>query len=258
MSIPLLEYSPTSQNHRVLGYEIPGEEQPKIYNSENLLSGAKMDELIQAAYRQVFNEQQMLRSNRQRELESQLRNGQITVRDFVRGLVLSEPFRRRNYEVNNNYRFVQMCVQRLLGRDVYRDKEKLAWSIVLATSGLEGFVNALLESEEYMSNFGYDTVPYQLRRILPQRESGELPFARMPRYGADYRAKLEAIGYFQARPGLSFGSRIGMGPVLYDWQKPPYPVGIQLAGKIIAITGGALLTLGLVSVALAAWGIISL
>ena len=87
-----------------------------------------------------------------------------------------------------------MCVQRLLGRDVYRDKEKLAWSIVLATSGLEGFVNALLESEEYMSNFGYDTVPYQRRRILPQRESGELPFARMPRYGADHRAVLEEMG----------------------------------------------------------------
>ena len=110
MSIPLLEYSPTSQNQRVIGYELPGEEQPKIYNSENLLSGAEMDELIEAAYRQVFNEQQMLLSNRQRELESQLRGGQITVRDFIRGLVLSEPFRRRNYEVNNNYRFVQMCL----------------------------------------------------------------------------------------------------------------------------------------------------
>ena len=38
MPIPLLEYSPTTQNHRVAGYEISGEEQPKIYNSENLLS----------------------------------------------------------------------------------------------------------------------------------------------------------------------------------------------------------------------------
>ena len=175
MSIPLLEYSPTSQNHRVTGYEVPGEEQPKIYSSENLLSAAEMDELIHAAYHQVFNEQQMLRSNRQRELESQLRNGQITVRDFIQGLVLSESFRRRNYEVNNNYRFVQMCVQRLLGRDVYQEKEKLAWSIVLATSGLQGFVEALLNSEEYINNFGYDTVPYQRRRILPQRASGELP-----------------------------------------------------------------------------------
>ncbi len=244
MSIPLLEYSPTSQNHRVLGYEIPGEEQPKIYNSENLLSGAEMDEMIEAAYRQVFNEQQMLRSNRQRELESQLRNGQITVRDFVRGLVLSESFRRRNYEVNNNYRFVQMCVQRLLGRDVYQEKEKLAWSIVLATSGLEGFVDALLDSEEYISNFGYDTVPYQRRRILPQRASGELPFARMPRYGADHRAVLEEMGYFSGK---------------IESLKPYYPPAqVLLAGKIITIAGATILGLGTIAIALAAWGIISL
>ena len=64
MSIPLLEYAPTSQNHRVIGYEIPGEEQPKIYTSENLLTDSEMDELIEAAYLQVFHEQQMLRSNR--------------------------------------------------------------------------------------------------------------------------------------------------------------------------------------------------
>lgn len=29
-----------------------------------------------------------------------------------------------------------MCIQRVLGRDVYNDREKLAWSIVLATKGL--------------------------------------------------------------------------------------------------------------------------
>ncbi len=244
MSIPLLEYTPTSQNQRVAGYEVPGEEQPKIYTSENLLSGAEMDELIKAAYRQVFHEQQMLRSNRQRFLESQLRAGQITVRDFIQGLVLSEPFRRRNYEVNNNYRFVQMCVQRLLGRDVYQEKEKLAWSIVLATSGLQGFVDALLDSEEYMSNFGYDTVPYQRRRILPQRASGELPFERMPRYGADHRAVLEEMGYF-------FGD--------IESVKPYYPpASVLLAGKIITIAGATILGLGTIAVALAAWGIISL
>lgn len=246
MSIPLLEYSPRSQNQRVDGYEIPGEEQPKIYNRLNLLSASEMDELIQAAYRKVFNEQQMLRSNRQRELESQLRNGQITVRDFIRGLVLSDSFRRYNYEVNNNYRFVQMCVQRLLGRDVYQDREKLAWSIVLATSGLQGFVDSLLDSEEYMNNFGYDTVPYQRRRILPQRASGELPFERMPRYGEDHRAVLEEIGNF-------FGDIESISSEPYY---PPAPV--LLAGKIITLAGAGILALGTIAVALAAWGIISL
>ncbi len=253
MSIPLLEYSPTSQNHRVIGYEIPGEEQPKIYNSENLLSASEMDDLIEAAYRQVFNEQQMLRSNRQRELESQLRNGQITVRDFIQGLVLSESFRRRNYEVNNNYRFVQMCIQRLLGRDVYQEQEKLAWSIVLATSGLQGFVNALLESEEYMNHFGYDTVPYQRRRILPQRASGELPFERMPRYGADHRAILEQMGYF--RPDFQ---PLTLPREAWDWQESSLAIPIRLTGAIIGIVGGLTLSVLVIIIVLGIWGIIPL
>ena len=91
---------------------------------------------------------------------------------------------------------MQICIQRLLGRDIYNDREKLAWSIILATKGLEGFIDQLLASEEYLNNFGDDTLPYQRRRILPQRDLGALPFARMPRYGADYRNKLKKIGYF--------------------------------------------------------------
>ncbi|QFS50930.1 phycobilisome rod-core linker polypeptide [Nostoc sphaeroides] len=190
MAIPLLKYSPSSRNHRVSGYEILGDEQPRIYTGEYLQSSLEMDALIMAAYRQIFHEQQMLDSNRQTCLESQLRTGQITVRDFIRGLAISDTFRRLNYESNNNYRFVQICSQRLLGREVYNEREKLAWSIVLATKGLFRFIDALLDSEEYISNFGYNTVPYQRRRILQGHSIGELPFARMARYGEDYRDKL--------------------------------------------------------------------
>ncbi len=190
MPVPMLEYIPLSQNHRVEGFEIPGDEQPRVYTTTNLLSGSDLDMLIMAAYRQICNEQQMVSSNRQRFLESQLRAGQITVKEFIRGLVLSDSFRRLTYESNNNYRFVEICVQRVLGRNVYSDREKLAWSIVLATKGLQGFVDALLNSEEYQSNFGDDTVPYQRRRILPQRAQGEVTFAHMARYGKDYRNKL--------------------------------------------------------------------
>ena len=248
MTIPLLSYSPTSQNQRVAGYEIFGDEQPRNYNTENLLSAADLDNLIRAAYRQIFNEQQTLQSNRQKTLESQLRNAQITVRDFIRGLLLSDPFVTRNYQPNNNYRFVEMCVQRVLGRKVYSDQEKMAWSIVVATKGLGGFVDELLNTEEYLNNFGYDIVPYQRRRILPSQCQGELPFARMPRYGADYRTKSEEIGYF--RP---------LKPTYYwAWQQPPYPAWVRLTGKVITLTGAGLLTIGVIAVALAAWGIISL
>lgn len=190
MSIPLLEYAPSSQNQRVTGFEVPGDEQPRIYTTDNILSASEMDDLIAAAYRQVFHEQQMIASNRQTLLESQLKSRQITVKDFIRGLAVSDSFRRLNYDVNNNYRFVELCVPRILGRPIYSDREKHAWSIVLATKGLQGFIDELLSSEEYANSFGDDTVPYQRRRILPQRPQGELPFERMARYGKDYRDKL--------------------------------------------------------------------
>ncbi len=191
MAIPLLEYAPKSQNQRVAGYEKPGDEQPRIYTTENLPSPTELDEVIWAAYRQIFSEHQILKSTRQTFLESQLRNSQITVRDFIRGLATSDAFRRLNYETNSNYRFVEISVQRILGRDVYSEREKIAWSIVLATKGLQGFINALLDSDEYISSFGDSTVPYQRRRILPQRGTGEVPFnLKTPRYGEYHRNQL--------------------------------------------------------------------
>jgi phycobilisome rod-core linker protein len=170
-----------------------------------------MDEMIWAAYRQIFNEQQMLASNRQTALESQLRARQITIRDFIRGLVLSDSFRRLNYDTNNNYRFVEMCIQRVLGRNIYNNREPLAWSIVLATQGLQSFVDALLNSEEYLENFGNGTVPYQRRRILPQRSQGELPFARMARYDQYHLNKLPKQWQFK-----TFSNGV------VDWSAPIY------------------------------------
>lgn len=189
MTIPLLEYSPVSQNQRVASYEVPGEEQPRIFSTDNLLSSTDLDALIEAAYRQLFFH--AFAVDRESTLESQLRNGNISVRDFVRGLLLSDTYRRSFYELNNNYRFVEQTVQRVLGRDVYGEREKITWSIVVATKGIVGFVDELLNTEEYLSAFGYDTLPYQRRRVLPSRTEGERPFnIKSPRYDAYHRAKL--------------------------------------------------------------------
>jgi len=182
MTLPLFAYSPSSQNQRVQGFEVPGDEQLQPSALNGAPTETDMDDIIRAAYRQIFNEQQLIKAHRQVTLESQLRNGQITVRDFIRKLLLSDSFRRLNYDTNNNYRFVELCIQRVLGRSPYNSQEKLAWSIVLATQGLQGFVDELLSTEEYLQAFGDYTVPYQRRRILPQREMGDLPFARMARY----------------------------------------------------------------------------
>ncbi|MEM9136554.1 MAG: phycobilisome rod-core linker polypeptide [Cyanobacteria bacterium P01_F01_bin.42] len=189
MAIPLLAYSPSSQNQRVDGYEVAGDDQPKIFSTDNLLSDSDFDALVGAAYRQIFFH--AFKADREPFLESQLRNGQITVRDFIRGLLLSDTFKKSFYYLNSNYRFVEQCVQRVLGRDVYSEAEKISWSIVVATKGIEGFVDELLDSDEYLDAFGFSTVPYQRRRSLPGRSAGELPFnLKSPRYDEYHRNKL--------------------------------------------------------------------
>lgn len=247
MALPQLVYEPTSQNQRVEGFEIPGDEYPRLFTLDNMLDGSEFDGIIQAAYRQIYNEQQMLTSNRLPWLESQLKMGQITVREFIQGLLLSPSFRERNYDANNNYRFSRLCVQRVLGREVYSDREVMSWSIVLATKGLHGFVEALLSSAEYLEAFGDDTVPYQRRRVLPQRPLGDITFAHTPRYGEDYRAQLKALGYDFERTSVP-------GRYRWSWQRPPYPKAVQQVGAGITIAGAAFLGLITISVVLSWFG----
>nr|YP_009944557.1 phycobilisome rod-core linker polypeptide [Osmundea sinicola]QFR99851.1 phycobilisome rod-core linker polypeptide [Osmundea sinicola] len=203
MSIPILNYSLSTHNHRVNSFEyLAGEEQPKLYTTINLPSSAEMDEIIWASYRQIFSEHQTLVSTQQPFLESQLRFNQITIKDFIKGLLLSAEFRYLNYDVNNNYRFVEMCVQRVLGRDIYNQREKLAFSIILASRGIEKFIDLLVDSEEYNENFGEFIVPYQRRRTIFQRNKGEVPFnLKTPRLNYNFLSK-------QFMPNLSWSGSV--------------------------------------------------
>nr|YP_009295361.1 phycobilisome rod-core linker polypeptide [Dasya binghamiae]AOH77373.1 phycobilisome rod-core linker polypeptide [Dasya binghamiae] len=191
MSIPILKYSLSTQNQRVNSFEyLAGEEQPKVYTTDNLPNACEMDQIIWAAYRQIFSEHQILSNTRQIFLESQLRFNQIKVKDFIKALVLSDIFRLLNYDVNNNYRFVEMCIQRILGRDIYNEREKLAFSVIIGSQGLQSFIDLLLDSDEYVENFGDNTVPYQRRRVIVQRNKGEMPFnLKTPRLNQSFLNK---------------------------------------------------------------------
>lgn len=188
MSIPLLAYSPSCPNQRVdaLGAR---DDETVIYSADDQFSPTGMENLINAAYRQIFF--CAFKWDRETVLESQLRIRQITVRDFIRGLLLSNTFIDSFYHKNSNYRFVEHCVEKVLGRRVYSEREKIAWSAIVMTKGVKGFVDDLLNSDEYIENFGENTVPFHRRRILPSREVGEIPFnITSPRYDAYHRSQL--------------------------------------------------------------------
>jgi phycobilisome rod-core linker protein len=238
MSIPLLTYAPNSQNNRVSGFEIHGDEHSRIFTTDNLLGASEMGDSISAAYRQIFHEQQMLDWHRERFLESQLRAGQITVRGFIRGLALSDSFRRLVFDSNTNYRFAEICIQRILGRNVYSEREKIAWSIVIATKGIQSFIDELLNGAEYLDNFGDNTVPYQRRRILQQQTQGELPFERMARYDKYHLANLPK----QTWTALNGAARLDY--TRWEWQKTPPKAAVKV-GQGIVYAGVA--TIGLLA-----------
>jgi phycobilisome rod-core linker protein len=185
MSIPVLEYKPSSQNQRVEGYEVPSEDTPIMYRLRDATSDQDIDEIIWAGYRQIFSEHLILQTYRQPYLESQMRNRAINVSDFIRGLGKTDVYREEVAETNSNYRLVDISFKRFLGRATYNKQEQIAWSIIIATKGLHGFIDALVDSDEYRQNFGNDIVPYQRRRYKGR------PFNLVnPRYGADFRNRL--------------------------------------------------------------------
>lgn len=187
MALPLLEYKPTTQNQRVrsFGKADEDEDTPYIYRMEDMAGPDQAQRLIWAAYRQVFSEHETLKFNRNATLESQLKNRSITVRDFIRGMAKSERFYQTVVAVNDNYRLVDVCLKRFLGRASYNQDERIAWSIKIATLGFFGFVDALLDSEEYTNAFGDYTVPYQRKRMEGR------PFNLVtPRYGEDFRDRV--------------------------------------------------------------------
>ena len=190
MALPLLQYKPSSQNHRVtsFGAADQNEDTPYIYRIEDVSSYTDIQNIIWASYRQVFSEHEILKFNRQKTLESQVKNGSISVRDFIRGLAKSEAFYRLVVSVNNNYRLVDITLKRLLGRSSYNKDEQIAWSIVIGTKGFSGFVDALIDSEEYTKNFGENIVPYQRKRM-----EGRPHNLVTPRYGEDFQEKAGTV-----------------------------------------------------------------
>ena len=190
MALPLLATQLQTMNARVNSFLVPGaQDSRELQSGTGELSGnGNFEGLVAQAYRQIFFH--AFKVDRDPALESQLRNGQITMRDFVRGLLLSRKFRDDFYRCNSNYSMVEQVVNRVLGRPVHGNRERLAYSIVIAHQGLEAFIDTLLNSEEYMGAFGYNAVPYQRSRILAGQAMGTMPFNQQaPRYDSGWRDK---------------------------------------------------------------------
>lgn len=116
--------------------------------------------VIRAVYKQVLGNQHVMESQRLISAESMLRDGSSTVRGFVRAVATSDLYRSLFFENSSSYRSIELNFQHLLGRAPQDQTEIAEHVAVYNTQGYDAEINSYIDSEEYESAFGENTVPY--------------------------------------------------------------------------------------------------
>ena len=171
------------------------------------LSGAEKAEVVRAAYRQVF-ERDIAKGYSQTPSEveaSQLVQGKLSMREFIRALGKSKEYRTQFYEPFVNSRVVELAYRHFLGRGISSLEEfRKAFSIV-SNQGLSGLVDVLINGAEYAQTFGEETVPY-LRDLGEEAQESagwgsnrrlfrfSAPFESAPQYVTLYASYRQPLG----------------------------------------------------------------
>ncbi|MFN9547662.1 MAG: phycobilisome rod-core linker polypeptide [Cyanobacteriota bacterium] len=126
------------------------------------LSGREKAEVIRAAYRQVF-ERDIVKGYSLTVCPveaTQCRQGQISMREFVRALGRSKEYQKQFYGRFSNSRVVELAFRHFLGRGLSSIEEFRTYFAIVTDQGLKGLVDVLVNSMEYARVFGEETVPY--------------------------------------------------------------------------------------------------
>ncbi|MGC1395684.1 MAG: phycobilisome linker polypeptide [Coleofasciculaceae cyanobacterium] len=119
-----------------------------------------LQQIFRAAYEHVFGRERVYIGGLFNSAESLLRNGKITVRQFVQMLATSEFYKERFFYRNPQVRFIELNYKHLLGRAPY-DQSEISYHVDLyASKGYDAEIESYIYSPEYDSAFGDNVVPY--------------------------------------------------------------------------------------------------
>jgi Phycobilisome Linker polypeptide/CpcD/allophycocyanin linker domain len=116
--------------------------------------------VIRAAYRQVLGNAHLMESQQLISAESALRNGEITVRGFVRQIAQSDLYQSMFFNSNSPYRFIELNCKHLLGRAPLEQTEISQHVQTYNEQGYIAEIDSYLDSDDYIQNFGENVVPY--------------------------------------------------------------------------------------------------
>lgn len=134
--------------------------------------------VIKAVYRQLLGNDYLMKSERLTGAESLLKNGYISLRDFVRTVAKSELYKEKFFYGNFQTRVIELHTKHLLGRAVYDEAEVVEHLDRYETQGYDADVDSFIDSEEYQANFGENVVPYY-RSFVYQAGQRSVGFTRM-------------------------------------------------------------------------------
>lgn len=181
------------------GLELPqiyynaAERRPR-YAMKPGLSITEKQAVIKAAYRQVFERDiQRAYSLGISDLESKVKNGEISMKEFIRRLCKSPLYRKNFFEPYINSRALELAFRHILGRGPSSREEVQDYFSVVSQGGLPALVDALVDSKEYADYFGEETVPYirglgqeaqECRNWGPQFDlfNYSAPFRKVPQF----------------------------------------------------------------------------
>jgi phycoerythrocyanin-associated rod linker protein len=116
--------------------------------------------IFRAAYEQIFGRQGVYASQKFTSAEALLRNGKISVQQFIEILAKSEFYKECFFHNNSQGRFIELNYKHLLGRAPY-DQSEIAYHVDLyASRGYDAEIDSYIYSPEYESAFGSSVVPY--------------------------------------------------------------------------------------------------
>lgn len=121
---------------------------------------AELEQIIRAVYKQVLGNQHLMEGDRLSSAESLLRNGDITVRDFVRAVAQSSLYQDLFFHSCPQYRFIELSFKHLLGRAPQSQEEIAEHVQIYNQQGYAAEIDSYIDSEEYVENFGDHVVPY--------------------------------------------------------------------------------------------------
>ena len=119
-----------------------------------------IEAVILAVYRQVLGNPHLVAADRLVIAESLLRDGKITVREFVRQVAKSDLYRQKFFHNSFQSRTIELNFKHILGRAPYDQSEITEHLDRYQNRGYEADIDSYVDSAEYDAAFGDNVVPF--------------------------------------------------------------------------------------------------